>query len=142
MRYASNTRGRDEPSTASADEAWYVLGGGHVGEQIARYLGEAGHTASFVDDTHESSVVPSHSVDPTDVRALTETGIGPGSTVVVTTDDDGRNLLVAQLVRVHLEPDRIVVLANSPETVRLLEDAGHESICATTALSVSVTEAL
>jgi Trk K+ transport system NAD-binding subunit len=142
MRSTSNKRGRDEPSTASPGEAWYVLGGGHVGAQVARYLGEAGHTTSFVDDTHESAVVPSHSADPTDVRALAETGIGPGSTVVVTTANDGTNLLVAQLVRVHLEPDRIVVLANSPETVELLEDAGHESICATTALSGSVTEAL
>jgi trk system potassium uptake protein TrkA len=142
MIFTWNTRGRDEPSTATTGGSWYVLGGGHVGEAVARYLGEAGHTASLVDDSHESSVVPSHSADPTDVRALTETGIGPGSTVVVTTDDDGANLLVAQLVRVHLDPDRIVVLANSPETVSLLEDAGHEPICATTALSLGVTEAL
>ncbi|WP_257298144.1 NAD-binding protein [Haloarchaeobius sp. FL176] len=131
-------RGPDEPSV----EAWYVLGGGPVGEQVARRLADIGLRVRYVDDSHESSVVPSHEADPTDVRGLETTGIGPASTVVVATRHDRRNLLVAQLVRVHFDPDRIIVLANRPSSVRLFEEAGHESVCAATVLSTGVAEAL
>jgi len=65
-------RGPDEPSV----EAWYVLGGGPVGEQVARRLADIGLRVRYVDDSHESSVVPSHEADPTDVRGLETTGIG------------------------------------------------------------------
>lgn len=119
--------GVDEP-------ACYVLGGEHVGTALARRLRTHG-AVCVVDESFDSSDSDGFRGDPTDVRTLEAAGVAAASTVVVATPSDRRNLLIAQLVRTAFEVSRVVVLVNAPDRFDLLEAAGHEPVCATTALA-------
>jgi Trk K+ transport system NAD-binding subunit len=77
---------------------------------------------------------------PTDVDLLTESGLETASTAIVATRSDARNLLVAQLARTQFDVPRIVVLVHDPERLGSLAEAGHEPVCATAALSETITE--
>ncbi|MFC6737438.1 NAD-binding protein, partial [Halolamina salina] len=76
----------------------------------------------------------------TDSAALREAGIPAASTVVVATRSDRRNLLLAQSIRVRFDTPRVIVLVNSPDRVDPFADAGHEVVCATSAVSTAVSE--
>jgi len=63
-------------------------------------------------------------------------------TVVVATRSDGRNLRVANLLRARADVGRVLVLVNSPGRVEAFSEAGHEPVCATTALSKTLVDCL
>ena len=65
-----------------------------------------------------------------------------GSTVVVATPSDSRNLLTAKLVRAHFDISQIVVLVNVPDRYDLFAEVGCEPVCATATLSDGVVESL
>lgn len=123
------------PTDRTSDATHYVLGGGHVGASVAERLRAAGHRAVVVDDSAEAPYDSRVSGDPSDVDVLEAAGVGSASLVVVATRSDRRNFLVAQLVRVNFDVPRIVVLVHDPDRLSLFEAAGHEPICATTALT-------
>lgn len=133
------TPDRPEP-TADADV--YVLGGGPLGETVARRLGDAGRAVVLVDDSAETADVGVVRADPTDATALIEAGVDDRSVVVVATPSDGRNLLVAQLVRARFDVERIVVLTNHPDRVEAMADVGHEPVCATAVLADGLVDRL
>jgi len=126
---------RDDPPGEETGITYCVLGGGHLGAAIVRRLREDGHTVVLVDESNELSETPVLRGDPTDVRVLEEAEVAAASTVIVATESDSRNLLIAQLVRVHFDVPEIVVVANVPERLDLIAEAGHEPVCATSALS-------
>jgi trk system potassium uptake protein TrkA len=103
-------------------------------------LREDGHAVSLVDDTNELSKTPVLRGDPADVRVLEEAEVAAASTVIVATESDSRNLLIAQLVRVRFDVPEVVVVANNPERFDLIVEAGHEAVCATSALSEVVVD--
>jgi trk system potassium uptake protein TrkA len=121
----------------AADEQYdyYVLGGGHVGALLARGLRDAGNAVRLVDERHEVDDVSTVRGDPGTLATLAAADIHPDATVVVATRDDGRNLRLAQLVRTQFDVERVRVLANAPDRYDAFADAGHEPVCATTALS-------
>ena len=95
-----------------------------------------------VDESYERSETPGFRGDPTDVRTLEAAGIGNASAVVVATDSDSRNLLIAQVVRTRFEVPKVVVLANDPDRLDTFTEAGHHSVCATAALSDALVETI
>jgi len=125
----------DDPPGDETGTTYCVLGGGHLGAAIARRLREDGHTVVLVDESTELSGTPVLRGDPADVRVLEEAEVAAASTVIVATQSDSRNLLIAQLVRVHFDVPEIVVVANVPERLDLIAEAGHEPVCAISALS-------
>jgi len=131
-----------DPSTDREDGAYYVLGGRQLGAAVARRLGAEGQAVCVVDESYERSETPGFRGDPTDVRTLEAAGIGNASAVVVATDSDSRNLLIAQVVRTRFEVPKVVVLANDPDRLDTFTEAGHSSVCATAALSDALSEAL
>jgi len=131
-----------ESNDDSATIEYVVLGGKHVGESIARRLRGDGHPVSLIDETHESDVVPTRSGDPGDVRVLEDAGVSADSVVIVATPRDGRNLLLAQIVRTHFDVTDVLVLVNDPERHDLVADTGHEPVCVATALSEAVASTL
>jgi len=139
------TRSTGSGSSADADDAThYVLGGEHLGTAVATRLRADDHVVKVVDESYDSESfdVSGFQGDPTDVHTLETAGVADASTVVVATESDSRNLLIAQHVRANFDVPRIVVLVNAPCRVHLLEDAGHEPICATTVLSDAITETI
>jgi len=138
-------RTRLRRKTSTSDEApteYYVLGGEHLGTSIARRLGEAGHSVRLVDETHDSTGVPGLRGNPGDVRILKEAGVSENATVIAATSRDRRNLLIAQLVRVHFDVDDTYVLVHAPDRYDLVAEVGHEPICVTTVLSDAVVDGL
>lgn len=135
MRLKPTRTTGDGAADADPETEYYVLGGGHVGAAVARRLHETGHAVTVIDETHESTDLPGVTASPRDIRALEAAGLSAASTVVVATPRDRQNLLVAQLVRAHFDVPEIVVLANTPDRLDLFAAAGHETVCATTALS-------
>ncbi|ESP88539.1 NAD-binding protein [Candidatus Halobonum tyrrellensis] len=130
---ADSTRPDPPPADATAD--CHVLGGGGVGATAARRLRAAGHAVSVVDELHDPSETTGVRGDPADPRTLVEADVPEGATVVVATASDRRNLLIAQLVRAHLDAARIVVLVNDRGRLDAFAAADYETVCATTALS-------
>lgn len=130
------------PPTEPAEADVYVIGDGRVGAAVARRLREEGDEVVLLDRSIDAPDVPGRALDPTDVSALDEAGLDSASTVVVATPSDGQNLLVAQLVRVRFDVDRLIVLVNDPDRVGVLADAGHEPLCATTILADALVEEL
>lgn len=137
-----NTPVSDGHGSGGSDSRYYVLGGGQLGAAVARRLRAAGHAVRVVDETHDRSDPEGYRGDPADPRTLKEAGIELASAVVVATESDSRNLLIAQLVRTHFEVRPVVVLANSPERRRTFAAVGHDPVCATTALSQALVDAL
>lgn len=133
---------KGESVGAAADAEFYVLGGERLGAAIARRLRADGHSATLVDETHDHAELPGRRGDPGALPVLEDAGVGEASTVIVATPCDARNLLVAQLVRAHFDVDEILVLVNAPDRYDLVAEAGHEPVCATTALTESVLDGL
>lgn len=131
----------DEP-LADTDADVYVLGGGAVGTALAQRLLESNHEVILIDIGANPDEVPARRVDPTDSNALDEAGLSSAATVIVATPSDSRNLLIAQLVRVRFDVDRVLVVANEPDRVEMLTDAGHDTVCASTALADAVVDHL
>ncbi len=132
----------DELSSETADSEYYVLGGGHVGVFVARRLQADGHTVSLVDPSHSPSEIPVLRGDPADIRTLNKAGVSDASAVIVATSNDGRKLLIAQLICTHFDVPRIIVLVSVPHRLDLVAEAGHEPICATTALSEALVDSV
>lgn len=135
------SRGSRKPDDVTEAEH-YVLGGGHIGEVLAKRLSEDGYRVALVDDSYDSSELPGQKGDPAELHTLKEAGLSDASTVLVVTQLDRRNLLIAQLVRTHFDVSRILVLSNIPERDTLFEEAGHEPVSATTALSDAIVDTL
>lgn len=127
-----------EESTTGTDDEYVVLGGGRVGSEVARRLRSAGNAVTVVDEAHDSTDLPGIRGDPADRRTLDRAGITDATTVVVAIPDDARSLLVASLVRAHFGVADVRVLVRTPDRCDLVAEAGHEPICATTALSDAV----
>lgn len=130
------------PSGSAGGGESFVLGGGHVGTSTARRLQAAGHDVSLIDPAADPDDVPGVLGDPADVRVLEEAGVPDALTVVVATPDDGRNLLIAQLVRARFDVTRILVLVNAPDRYEVVADVGHVPVCVTTAVADTLVDSV
>lgn len=113
----------------------FVLGGGHVGTAVANALREADRSVVLIDESPNRFDGRTIEGDPRNLELLEAAGLSAASTVVVATRSDSRNLLVAQLARVRFDVPETVVLVNVPDRLDVVADAGHEPVCATSALS-------
>ncbi|WP_251342332.1 NAD-binding protein [Haloplanus halophilus] len=137
MRLRSTPHETTETSTDGTDADYYVLGDDHLGVEVARGLGAAGHAVTLVGGADVDDV-PSLQGDPSAVDVLCDSGMSETSTVVVATSDDGRNLLVAQLVSTRFDVADVFVVVHTPDRFDLVAEAGHRPICATTVLADAV----
>lgn len=132
----------EAPSTDAENAEYYVLGGQRVGASVAEELHAQGRDVYLIDDYLAESSIPGQQADPRDVRALDAADLSSDSTVLVATACDSQNLLLAQLVRTRFDAQRVVVRANSPDRIDLFPDAGHEPVCATTALTDALVDTI
>lgn len=116
------------------DPHYYVLGGDHLGAAVAAELEADGVAVTLIT---EQSPLQTDAIagNPADVSLLAEAGIDETSRVIVATPSDRRNLLIAQLVSVQFGTTSIVVLINNPDRHDPINEAGHDVVCATTALT-------
>ncbi|MFB6252547.1 MAG: NAD-binding protein [Halobellus sp.] len=138
MMNPTPSNGTDTADAAAATH--YILGGDHVGVAIAERLRTEGQRVVIVDEPSPPEGIPGVTGDPAAAEVLAEAGIEDASTVIVATSRDRRNLLIAQLVRVRFDVQRVLALVNDPSRRTAFADAGHEPLCVTTVLSEAVGE--
>jgi trk system potassium uptake protein TrkA len=105
-------------------------------------LRTAGHRVAIIDDSYESSEIPGFAGDPAAVDVLEDAGVETASTVIVVTETDRRNLLIAQLVRTRFDVSRVIVFVHDPDRVSLFTNAGHETFCVTSALAQACSKSI
>jgi len=131
---------RESTSETDGEATHYVLGGGAVGAAVVRRLRNDDRRVELIDESYDDPELPGHRGDPADARVLEDAGVKEASTVVAATGSDARNLLIAQLVRCRFGVSDIVVRVNEPDRHDPLVAAGHEPVCATTALSEALVD--
>ena len=104
-----------------------VVGGGRLGQAVARWLVSAGHEIAVVDsDPRRCSAVDeafgSVSVfgDCADGSVLARAGANRADAVIATSNDDGVNLVACQIAKHRFEVPTTISIVNHPDHVDLL----------------------
>lgn len=121
----------------------FVVGGGHLGHDIARRLVARGQSVTVIDSTpmpeppHDLTV---EHVDILDGGALSPVGVTDEATVLAFSESDGTNLLLAQLAKSRYDADRILVRVNDPRRESAFENLDVEVVCVQTTLGRSIVD--
>lgn len=117
-----------------------ILGGSYIGAALARHLGDDADVILLDPDPcvvarAERAGLTAHEADIDSTSDLREHGVRAADITVVASDDDGTNLLAAQLLRVAFGVERVIVRVNDPQNRDSFEELDIETVCATTVLA-------
>lgn len=124
-----------------------VVGGEHVGELLTEQLDARGERVVYIEKEPASveraldGGLTAIEADLTDRQAFEDAELDDITTAFVASGSDSGNLLIAQLLAVRLDLDRIIVRMNDPRNQPAFEGLDVETVCATNALAVALTEA-
>ena len=115
-----------------------VIGSGRVGSNVALQLHGSGWDVTVVDENEDAlarlgeswtgGFVVGHGMD---LQLLREAGIEDADAVVVTTDGDNTNLVIAQIARRRFHVDRVVVRVLDPARAKWYAEQGLQTVCPT-----------
>ncbi len=115
-----------------------VIGCGRVGSTIARQLLSEGWDVTAVDEKEDAlarlgenwsgGFVLGHGMD---VDVLRKAGIEDADAVVIATDGDNTNLVIAQVAKRRFNIDRVVVRVLDPARAAWYEQQGLRTVCPT-----------
>ena len=115
-----------------------VIGCGRVGSAVAKNLYGAGWQVSVVDETEEalgrlgdSWAGEFHVGHGMDADVLQDAGIADADAVVVATDGDNTNIVVAQLARLRYEVANVSVRILDPARAEFYRGRGFEIVSPT-----------
>ncbi|MFC7176357.1 NAD-binding protein [Halosegnis marinus] len=121
-----------------------VLGGGPLGLALAAALAERDPSVAFVDGA--AMATRARAAGLTAHESTLETAASavdaPVETVVVATDSDARNLLLAAAAPRELGADTVVALLNDPDRRAAFDDAGIETVCVSEAVARATAESV
>jgi trk system potassium uptake protein TrkA len=121
-----------------------VLGGGPTGLEIATELAGQDQPVAFVDAeptatrAREAGLTAHESTLQT-ARPSVDCSAG---TVIVATQSDARNLLLATVAPRAFDADRVVALVNDPDRRVAFDDAGIETVCVSRSVARATTDAI
>ena len=115
-----------------------VIGCGRVGSNVALQLAEEGWEVTGVDEKEEAltrlgenwrgGFVLGHGMD---VDVLREAGIEDADAVVVATNGDNTNLVVAQIAQRRFEVPKVIARVLDPRRAAWYQEQGVHTICPT-----------
>ncbi len=115
-----------------------VIGGGRVGSNVALQLSDEGWDVTVVDEKEEAlgrlgenwrgGFVLGHGMD---VDVLREAGIEDADAVVVSTDGDNTNIVIAQVAMKRFDNQCVVVRILDPARADFYASLGLRVICPT-----------
>jgi trk system potassium uptake protein TrkA len=117
-----------------------VIGSGRVGANVALQLQGSGWDVTVVDENEDSlgrlgdswagGFVVGHGMD---LQLLREAGIEEADAVVVTTDGDNTNLVIAQGAQKHFQVPTVVARVLDPSRAQFYATRGLRIVCPTSA---------
>ena len=117
-----------------------VIGSGRVGSNVALQLQASGWDVTVVDENEDSlgrlgeswggGFVVGHGMD---LQLLREAGIEEADAVVVTTDGDNTNLVIAQGAQKHFQVPTVVARVLDPARAQFYATRGLRIVCPTSA---------
>jgi trk system potassium uptake protein TrkA len=115
-----------------------VVGCGRVGSSVAKRLAHEGWEVTAVDETDAAlarlgedwagGFVVGHGMD---LKVLRSAGIEDADAVVVATDGDNTNIVVAQIAQRQFEVPSVVVRLLDPHRANFYESRGMTVVCPT-----------
>jgi trk system potassium uptake protein len=115
-----------------------VIGCGRVGSTIAKRFASEGWNVTAVDEKEAAlsrlgenwsgGFVVGHGMD---MSVLREAGIEDADAVVVSTDGDNTNLVIAQIAQRRFNVERVVVRVLDPARARWYAEQGLQTVCPT-----------
>jgi trk system potassium uptake protein TrkA len=126
-----------------------IIGCGRVGSNVAKRLDSEGWDVTAVDEKEEAlnrlgaewrgGFVVGHGMDESVLR---EAGIGEADAVVVATDGDNTNLVVAQVAQKRYGIDCVVVRVLDPARAEFYAARGLRTVCPTSTAIDVLTESV
>jgi trk system potassium uptake protein TrkA len=115
-----------------------VIGCGRVGSHVALQLQGSGWDVTVLDENEDAlsrlgdswsgGFVVGHGMD---LQLLREAGIAEADAVVVTTDGDNTNLVIAQAAQKHFEVPTVIVRVLDPARAQFYATKGLRIVCPT-----------
>ena len=115
-----------------------VIGSGRVGSNLALALTKQGWDVAVVDENEEAlhrlgerwsgPFIVGHGMD---TNVLREAGIEDADAVVVATDGDNTNIVIAQLAKKQFDVERVVVRLLDPARAAFYRTRGMQVVCPT-----------
>jgi trk system potassium uptake protein TrkA len=123
-----------------------VIGCGRVGSQVAKNLDAEGWDVTAIDENEEvlnrlgetwsGGFIVGHAMD---INVLRRAGIEDADAVVIATNGDNTNLVVAQLAQRQFEVPFVIVRILDPARAELYEGLGLQIICPTKTATETLT---
>jgi trk system potassium uptake protein TrkA len=117
-----------------------IIGCGRVGSNVAKRLAAEGWNVSVVDEKEEAlgrlgddwrgGFVTGHGMD---VDVLREAGIEDADAVIVSTDGDNSNIVIAQVAQKRFAVGTVLVRLLDPARAEFYADRGLRTVCPTIA---------
>jgi len=117
-----------------------VIGSGRVGSAVALQLQGSGWDVTVLDENEDAlgrlgegwtgGFVVGHGMD---LQLLREAGIEEADAVVVTTDGDNTNIVIAQAAQKHFQVPTVIVRILDPARAQFYASKGLRIVCPTSA---------
>jgi trk system potassium uptake protein len=124
-----------------------VIGCGRVGSAVSLQLAGSGWDVTVLDENEDSlarlgeqwtgGFVVGHGMD---LKLLREGGIEDADAVVVTTDGDNTNIVIAQVAQKQFEVPTVVVRILDPARAQFYAEKGLRIVCPTSAAIETLVE--
>lgn len=113
-----------------------VVGCGRLGARLADGLSEAGKNSIVVDRSPEAFRKLSTAYggltyigDATDLEVLKTAGIETVQTLIVVTDDDNTNIMIAQFAKAYFGIEKVITRLYDPERIAVYSAMDIDTIC-------------
>jgi trk system potassium uptake protein TrkA len=123
-----------------------VIGCGRTGSAVALTLAAEGWDVTCVDEDEgalarlgewRGGFVPGHGMD---LEVLEKAGTPAADAVVVSTDGDNTNLVIAQVVQRRFEPACVVARILDPRRAAFYAERGLQTVCPTQSAIATLTD--
>ncbi|MBS7007707.1 potassium channel family protein [Anaerostipes sp.] len=113
-----------------------IVGCGRLGGNIANTLSDLGEDILIIDKREDSFRKLSRSFggmtmvgDGADIDCLREAEIQDASTLIVVTENDNANILIAQMAKDFFHTEHVITRLYDPERQCVYDELGIETIC-------------
>lgn len=118
------------------DKYTVIIGCGRLGSKLANTLSDKDENVLVIDKDVNSFKRLSSGfgglnirADGTDMNVLKETQVQNASAVIVATNNDNVNVMIAQMIKTLFKVENVIVRLFDPEKKSLVKDKGIDVIC-------------